>query len=618
VHRAGVRRAAWGLLVMCAGAVLGAQSGQMPVRDPLAAAGAPANTGQLSGTVVAADTSQPLPGVRVSLSGSAPPLARSATTDAQGRFAFDTLPAGAFTLRASRGGYVDSIWGQRQPGSGRPGTPIQLREGQQIKDLSLPLAKGGVITGRVVDEFGYAAASTPIRVYRAVFRNGERALQQAGTGTTDDRGIYRLFGLVPGEYVVVAAPRVGSATYAVELVRRQAELTAMLARRSAQVAEELAVERARAIRAAAVDPGPSEGYAPVYYPGTPVASMATRVALEVSEEKGGVDFGLQVVPLAHLGGTVSGVSPLPPTLTVYLTEQGPLTGLGTKTARVGSDGRFAFTGVPPGQYQFTVRTALRAAVAVAASAPGQERPRIEPTPSQWMWAQMDLSVGGQSLPDLALTLAPGMSISGTVAFEGSAPPPEFSRVRLSFLPIGSSPSAAEMELASAGARVDGQGRFTAVGLMPGRFRVTASTVPGWRLASVTAQGREALDVPIEVRPGEDVAGLVATFSDRSTTLEGMLQNAEGGPAADYTVVVFAADNRFWMPFSRRIQAARPSSDGRYSFRNLPPGEYRLAAVVDPEPDQWFDPEFLRAIVAASTPVTLGEGEARTQDLRIGR
>jgi hypothetical protein len=183
--------------------------------------------------------------------------------------------------------------------------------------------------------------------------------------------------------------------------------------------------------------------------------------------------------------------------------------------------------------------------------------------------------------------------------------------------VASSPSAAEMELASASARVDAQGRFTAVGLMPGRYRVTASA-PGWTLSSVTAQGREALDVPIEVTAGEDVTGAVATFTDRRTTLDGRLQAPDGSAAPDYTVVVFASDSRYWTPYSRRIQATRPSSDGRYSFTDLPAGEYRIAAVVDPEPGQWFDPEFLRALVNASTAITLGAGEARTQDLRIGR
>jgi hypothetical protein len=608
------------VVLLASVAVLPAQSGQAPARDPRAAGEKPAATGLLAGTVVAADTGQPLPGVRVVLSGTTTPTARSVTTDGQGQFSFDALEASAYRLTASRAGYVDSVWGQKQPGSGRPGTPLQLNDGQQIKNLSLPIARGGVITGVIADEFGYPAAGTTVRVYRTVFRNGERVLQQAGTGQTDDRGVYRVYGLVPGDYVVIATPRMLTAGSAAELVRMEAEKAVMAGEQYARVIERFAaVERATALDRAMVGHSaePSEGYAPVYYPGTTTASMAARVPLGVSEEKSGIDLRLQVVPLSRISGVVSGMSPQPATLTVYLTEQGPLTGLGTKTTRVGPDGRFTIAAVPPGQYTLTVRAALRPAVA-SVPAGAATAMRVEAQPSQWMWAQTELTVSGQPLDNVGLALAPGMSVSGTVTFRGATPPPtDLSRVRVSFLPIGQSPSAAEMELASGSARLDGQGRFTAVGMMPGRYRVTASA-PGWSLSSVTAQGREALDFPIEITAGEDVTNVVATFSDRRTTLSGTLQSADGAAAPDYTVVLFAADSRFWTPFSRRIHATRPSSDGRYSFGNLPPGDYRLAAVVDPEPGQWFDPEFLRALAAASTTVTLGEGDTRTQDLRIGR
>ena len=606
-------------VIVVSGTLIAAQAGQTPARDPRAADESP-STGVLAGVVIAADTGQPVPGVRVSLSATTTPLTRAATTDAQGRFTFDALPAASYRLTASRAGYVDSIWGQKQPGSGRPGTALQLRDTQQIKDLSLPLAKGGVVTGVVLDEFGLPSAATAVRVYRSAFRNGERALQQAGTGQTDDRGIYRVYGLVPGEYVVIATPRVPSPAMAAEMVRMEAERAAMAGERYALVVERIAGLERVLERGGPAAAEPTSGYAPVYYPGTLTASAATRLMVGVSEEKSGIDFALQVVPLSRITGIVTGISPLPPTLTVYLTEHGPITGIGSKTARVGPDGRFTITAVPPGQYSLTVRAALRAAVAAAAAPAGQANVmRVEAQPSQWMWAQTDLSVGGQPLDDVALVLAPGMSVSGTVAFRGNAPPPaDLSRVRLSFLPIGSSPSAAEMELGSGSARIDAQGRFTAVGLMPGRYRVTASAVPGWTLSSVSAQGRDALDFPLEVTPGDDVSGLMATFSDRQTTLGGTLQTADGSPAPDYTVVLFASDSRFWTPFSRRIHAARPSSDGRYSFSSLPAGEYRLAAVVDPEPGQWFDPEFLRALVGASTSITIADGDARTQDLRIGR
>jgi len=82
------------------------------------------------------------------------------------------------------------------------------------------------------------------------------------------------------------------------------------------------------------------------------------------------------------------------------------------------------------------------------------------------------------------------------------------------------------------------------------------------------------------------------------------------------VVAFSADERFWTPQSRRVQAARPATDGRFAFRALPPGDYRLVAVTDVEPGQWFDPAFLRQLVGGSVPLSIADGERKVQDLRV--
>ena len=68
----------------------------------------------------------------------------------------------------------------------------------------------------------------------------------------------------------------------------------------------------------------------------------------------------------------------------------------------------------------------------------------------------------------------------------------------------------------------------------------------------------------------------------------------------------------------RIQATRPTTGGRFNFAGLPAGEYRMAAVSDVEPGTWFDPAFLRQLLNASIPVSLAEGQTRTQDLKVAR
>ena len=83
------------------------------------------------------------------------------------------------------------------------------------------------------------------------------------------------------------------------------------------------------------------------------------------------------------------------------------------------------------------------------------------------------------------------------------------------------------------------------------------------------------------------------------------------------MIAYSTDQKFWVSRSRRVQAVRPGVDGRFLFGDLPPGEYFLGAVMDVDQDEWLDQGFLDGLVATSVKVTIGEGEKKTQDLRIG-
>ena len=98
-------------------------------------------------------------------------------------------------------------------------------------------------------------------------------------------------------------------------------------------------------------------------------------------------------------------------------------------------------------------------------------------------------------------------------------------------------------------------------------------------------------------PNGEVPGVMLTFTDQTQELSGMIQDVMGNATADFTIVVFPADNRYWVPQTRRIMSARPGTDGRFTFRNLPPGEYRLTAITDAEPGEWFNPAFLTQLAA---------------------
>jgi hypothetical protein len=265
-------------------------------------------------------------------------------------------------------------------------------------------------------------------------------------------------------------------------------------------------------------------------------------------------------------------------------------------------------------------------------------------------------VSGQNLTDVQLHLQPGMTVSGRVVFDASTltPPTDLTRVRVTLTPVGQQ----TFEVGGVPpADVDANGNFKIAGVAPGRYALRGNVTLGggqggagqggggrgqgagqgggrgggaalaastsgaapagnWSLKSAVVGGRDTLDFPIDIRPNEDAAGAVLTFIDRSQELSGTLQDASGRPTSDFTIVVFPTDARYWLPQSRRIASARPGTDGRFTIRSLPPGDYRLTAVTDAEPGEWYDPAFLSQIVSASLPISLGVGEKKTQDLKL--
>src|SRR5439155_142231 len=113
--------------------------------------------------------------------------------------------SGRYTVSVSKSGFVSLQYGQRRPL--QPGTPLTLADGQQLKGVDFTLPRGSVVAGTVLDEDGDAMPGVNVRVMRYQFQQGNRALTQAGNGQTDDRGQYRVWGLMPGDYYVNAIAR---------------------------------------------------------------------------------------------------------------------------------------------------------------------------------------------------------------------------------------------------------------------------------------------------------------------------------------------------------------------------------------------------------------------------
>jgi hypothetical protein len=126
-------------------------------------------------------------------------IRRTVTTREDGRFEFDGLTRGGFDLTASASGYVPAAFGQRRPG--QPGAAIKLAAGDR-RTFDLTLVRTGVISGTVMTERGERLSRVIVSALRWFEQGGRRELRVAGATPTDDRGVYRLFNLTPGAYLV--------------------------------------------------------------------------------------------------------------------------------------------------------------------------------------------------------------------------------------------------------------------------------------------------------------------------------------------------------------------------------------------------------------------------------
>src|SRR5688572_5403958 len=484
----------------------GRGGGQQPARD--AQMQQAVGTAMILGQVVTGDSGTPVRRARVNLIGQELRGQKATMTDDEGRFVFTLLPAGRYTVNASKAGYVNIAYGAKGPG--RAGTPIQLADGQKLEVKAMSLPKGGVVTGTVLDEHGEPAPGTTVRAMRQVIRTGEKRLESAGTDTTDDRGQYRIYGLVPGQFVVYAQPRnqgVGGlqASIASEIEAAVQQMTQMLggagqaagraggqAGRAENLGDRLAQlggGRGQALEQLQQQLNP-EGqqavqYAPVFYPGSTSPSNASRVEIVAGQERFGVDFQLQLTQTSQVDGVVLATADAQPNGTqITLVPKDSLPGLpgNTQTTRAGQNGQFTFRNVIPGQYSVVARGQLRVVtegsfegqVAGGRGGRGGGRGQGLPPP-EVLWAVADLTVDGRDQTGVNLQLQRGMTISGRIAFDGQgAPPTDLTRARINLMPVGTQ----DVDFgAIPPAMADASGRFTLTGVPPGRYSLRG-TIPG--------------------------------------------------------------------------------------------------------------------------------------------
>lgn len=550
--------------------------------------------GLITGTVREDGTSRPLRQVIVSLSGEPLRDGRTAVTDEAGRFTFPSLPLGPYTISAQRPGYLLTFYGSRRLGRG-PGEPIALSPEAPRADIAVSLPKGGVISGVITDANGRPAQNVRLVLMQYRMVQGERQLMPVGGpgGATDDRGVYRLFGLLPGDYLLSAIPTTPADVPTVS--RAQVEW----ALRQVQPAGPGANGDA---------PPPSRvAYTSIYYPGTSDPAGAATITVRGGEERAGVDFILAPVPMARIEGVViDSAGRGSAQASIRLVQAGQQTSWSSVNTERSFDGRFVLNPVPPGQWTLT------------ANAPGSGG--VNPVPATW--GTTEVAVSGSDVSGLVVALRPALTMTGRVIFETTPPepPPAWSSTFVTLSSVPGSGAFPPTNIPSA--RLDAIGTFTLPGILPGRYRLSLSgpglTAGTSRLVpkSILLSGVDAADRPFTIGASDTLDRVVITYTDGIAELSGRLLDPAGAPAKGLTVVLFTADRSYWGLQSRRTADTRPDPSGLFRFGALLPGDYFVCAVTDFDVADTADPTFYDALVPASVKVTLASGQRKVQDLRL--
>lgn len=545
-------------------------------------------TGRIRGRVVAAETGTPIRRAQVRISG--PDIgSKAALTDAEGRYEFRDLPAGRFSLNASKSGYVSVQYGQTRPFE--QGRQIELADKQTLDKADINMPRGSVISGRIVDEFGEPVADAMVTAMRQTWMGGRRRLVPAGRmSQTNDLGQYRMYGLPPGDYFVSATLR-NAETMLFDVMGATGGPTGS---------------------------NPGSGYAPTYYPGTPSASDAQKVVVALGQEAQQTDFALLPVRLARVAGMVVTSDGKPvETAMVNLIPVSRSGDIGMMmmgaSARTSKDGQFTLNGVAPGDYTLNARS-----MRIQTSDGGDNMVFTAtiggPAGNDAEFASMPLTVAGEDIANLAVVTTKGSSAVGRLAFEGGSKPANLQSIR-----ITANPDFAEgpMMVGASGGTAKPDGTFELKGLAGHRIIRVANLPQGWALKSVRLNGTDITDSGVDFKAGEQISNLEIVLTSRTTEITGGVTTASGEPTKDYTVVVFSDDPDQWtIPMSRWVAGARPDQDGRFKISNMPPGSYYAVALDYIESGAWGDPDLLDRLKTRARRFTLSEGQTETLDLKI--
>ena len=440
------------------------------------------------------------------------------TTDQDGNYRITNLPPGTYRVMPLAPAFVSS--------DELRGKTLIITEGEVVEGIDFALARGGVITGKAVDAEGQPLIEEQIILSPAEANpQGIRNQGPIRSNQTDDRGVYRIFGIRPGKYYVA-------------LKQSDGEFGGGRPRRSQ--------------------------YNQTYSPGVTDAAKASVIEVTEGSEATNVDItiGRSLATFSISGRIVNRDTQQ----AVQNSRLGLQKTIGDTYSSViswvsasNSEGEFKIENMTPGRYVLFVPSKPNSGI------------RADPVPFE---------VVDQDVSDLLVQTSEGASLSGTVGLEGRNDKPALALLRQAQV----QPYANSSPNSDPPVPINSDGSFRVSGLSSGlvNFELVAANHRPIIGLTVIRVERDGLAQPngVELKDGEHVSGVRLVVVYGNGTIRGVvkIENGELPPNARFGVWLSNA-----LPDPPRAPNSFPSpevdSRGRFIVDGLAAGTYQLHASI---------------------------------------
>jgi len=527
----------------------------------------------IEGSVINIQNSRTVPRASVTLLRVKGTGTKSQRCDSSGHFMFQNVEPGSYRLMAQRQGFFsDASKREYQP-------IVDVAAGEHVKNMPVRLMPAAVVSGEVLDEYNDPVPDVEIRLLAIQRKLGQMDLRAAGKAITDDRGQYRVAGLHPGKYYVVAEYKPNNAS--------MEALKSMIAEKLLERRPVNSVPQNEPLRFDATQESgePAYTYAPLFFPATSDFQQAQALKLNPGDEVA-TNFLLISAPVVSIRGKVTnGLTGGPPTgasvaafWTTYIQGEG-------MPAQVSSeDGTFEIRGVAPGTY--TLRADFN-----------QDKQIFE--------GEQTVEVGNEGAQNVQISALPDFDAAGHVTIAGTPDHPP-RNVLIEFAGEGLMPrvraSASFPEF-----------KFEAQ-LRPDRhYYARALNLPeDYYLKSVAISGHEM--PPDDVLVSGTRGDMELTFSAAGAQVEGVLYDSKGEPTRGSVLLAPDVPQPGPPDLYRRTSA---DSKGKFTLHGVAPGSYRLVALESLNLDAEInEPDFLRTIGNRGQNLSVEENGKYTVALKL--